>query len=86
MSLVAQESVAPETSLYFGRFDRRWGKYILTGGSNPHQAKIVDLSNKNFVTFQDFGEELYCGEWSSNNGMICLGGQDGCVRLYEVNF
>jgi WD40 repeat protein len=83
--MVIPETVASETSLYFGRFDRKWGKYILTGGSSPNQAKIVDISNKLFVSFQDFERELYCGEWNSDNSMICLGGDDGTIRLFEVN-
>lgn len=74
-----------DSMLYFGRFDRKWGKYVLTGGSNPNQAKILDISNKSYAVFQDFDKELYCGEWSSDNRLVALSGDDGVVRLFEVN-
>lgn len=74
-----------DSMLYFGRFDRKWGKYVLTGGATNNLAKIVDISNKPYAVFKDFEKELYCGEWSSDNSMIALSGDDGVVRVFEVN-
>ena len=74
----------PESMAYFGKFDRKFGKYILTGGASPNIAKIMDISNKPFAVFRGFERELYCGEWSSDNKLVAMSGDDGTVRIFEV--
>ena len=78
--------IEQESSAYFGKFDLKSGRYILTGGASPNMAKIMDISNKTYVTFTGFEKELYCGEWSNNNQYVALSGDDGCIRIYQNNF
>lgn len=78
--------ISKELMPYFGKFDNNNGKYILTGGSSPNQAKIIDISNKPYALFNGFDKELYCGEWSHRNDFVALSGADGIVRIYQVAF
>lgn len=71
--------------LYFGTFDKLSGKYILAGGSNPNEAKLLDISNRHYATFYGFSGDVYAGDFSNNNKMVALGGADGYARVYTVD-
>ena len=78
--------IQDESWLYFGKFDNKAGKYILTGGGTPNSAKIIDISNKPFAHLSGFDKELYCGEWSNNNSIFALSGDGGSIRLFGNSF
>jgi len=71
--------------LSFGKFDKINGKYILTGGGSPNEVKILDISNRHYATFYGFSYEVFTGDFSSDNKMIALAGDQDFVRIYSVD-
>lgn len=70
---------------YFGKFDKVNGKYILAGGANPHEARLLDISNRTYATFYGYQKELFTGDFSHDNQLIALSGADGIVRIYAAS-
>lgn len=57
------------TTLNFGHFDNKEGKYILTGGSGGeneslNRAKVFDITSKEFISFYSKDGAFSCGDFS----------------------